>query len=358
MVKVVNREVIGSSNPIARWGRGLKDAAKGIFTGFLFIIASFVLTYMVANQVKHSETIAALPLQMPEQVEGVDGMVKIQGTPTYSNLAVAPFTETEALYYSYTEEEYAVREVEKTRTVTENGQDIRETYVEYEPSWETTVTDSAWSTFTLGPISVNPESAKLKFNTTTFYESTDNVDYASSDSFGRPYTPEQLVNVVQKVRYTVTGVPAEGQNLIVVGSNSGNVIASGEEGTFFVSNMTDAEFQASQVQTEKQTFWIMVFVAWFLMTSGFTLFLGPLTHLLNIIPGLGDVAKSLLGIVFGVISAIVILFAYIGFKFWWVILILLLVAAGFYASRKFKKSDGTVPPSAPTPTPPAPTPSV
>lgn len=337
MVKVVKREVIGSSNPIARWGRGFKESAKGIFTGFLFIIASFVLTYMVANQVKHSETIAALPIQTPEQVEGIDGMVKIQGEPNYSNVMVAPFTETDALYYSYSEEEYAVREVEKTRTVTEDGQDIRETYIVFEADWETLNTDSAWATFSMGNIAISPESAKTKFNSTTFYESTEDVDYAKTDAYGYAFTQEELVNVVQKRRHTVTGVPADGQTLIVVGSNSGDVISSGEEGTFFVSNMTDAQLQASQETTEKRNFWLMVAAAWLLMTSGFTMFFGPITHLLNIIPGVGDLAKSLLGIVFGVISAIVLFVAFIGFKFWWAILILLLIGAVAFLAKKAKK---------------------
>lgn len=337
MVKVVKREVIGSSNPIARWGRGLKDAFKGIFGGFIFIIISFILTYSFANQVKHSETIAALTLQTPEQVEGVEGMVKIQGEPTYSNTVVTPFSDTEALYYTYLEEDYAVREVEKTRTVTENGQDIKETYIEYEPSWKTVESYSKWSEFSLGPISIGTDSAKTKFNTTTFYESTEDQEFASTNYYGDPYSQEELVNVVQKLRYTVTGVAAEGQELIVVGSVSGNKIASGEEGTFFISNMTDAELQESQANTERTMFWIMVAAAWILMTAGFTMFFGPLTHFLNILPGLGDLAKSLLGIVFGIISAIVIFVAFIGFKFWWLILILLLVGAGVFASKKLKK---------------------
>lgn len=349
MVKVVRREVIGSANPIARFGRGFKDSIKGIFTGFIFLVISLVLTYMVANQMKHSEVIAELPLLTPQEAEGVEGMVKIQGSPTYTNVVVAPFTEDYALYYDYQEEHYAVREVEKTRTVVENGQEIRETYIDYEAGWKTENSESAWSSFSLGGIEVRPDSAKTKFNTTTFYEETIDQNFARTDAYGTPYTPEQLVNIVQKIRYTVTGVPSEGQNLIVVGSNSGNVIASGEEGTFFVSNMTDAEFQAAQSQTEKTSFWIMVAVAWLLMTSGLTMLVGPLTHLLNVIPGVGDLAKGLLGIVFGIVSAIVILVAYIGFKFWWIILIGLLIAAGIFAARKFKKA-----PVVETPVPPAP----
>jgi hypothetical protein len=337
MVKIVKREVIGSSNPIARWGRGLGSAFKGIFAGFIFIIISFVLTYGFANQVKHSETIASLTLQTPEEVEGFEGMVKIQGEPTYSNTMVTPFSEDEALYYTYLEEDYAVREVEKTRTVTEDGQDIRETYVEYEADWETVETYSKWSEFTLGPIAIGTSSAKTKFNTTSFYEATENQEYEATDYYGDVYSQEELVNVVQKIRYTVTGVAAEGQELIVVGSVSGDKIASGEEGTFFISNMTDAELQESQETTEKQMFWIMVVIAWVLMTSGFTMFFGPITHLLNILPGLGDLAKSLLGIVFGLISAVIIFIAFIGFKYWWLILILLLVAGAAIVARKKDK---------------------
>ena len=337
MAPVVKREVIGSAGPLAKWGRGFGDSVKGIFVGFLFVAASLFITYMFSNQVEHSKTIAELPLQTPEQVQFNEGMVKIQAEPTFDNVVVAPFTEAEALYFTYLEEEYAVREIEKTRTVVEDGQEIRETYVEYEKQWETVDSYSRWSSFSLGDISIGTDSIKTQFNTTEFYSATEDLEFVSEDIFGVPLKDEDLVDVVQQKRYTVTGVPADGQTLIVVGSLSGDRIASGLEGTFFVSNMTEAEFIQTQETQEKRSFWIMVALAWFLMTTGFTMFFGPITHILNILPGLGSLAGGLLWATFGLISAVVIFVAFIGFKFWWLILILLLVALGVWGSRKFKK---------------------
>jgi len=126
MEKIVSRTVVGSANPFARFFRELVASIKGIATGIIMIIVSFVMIWFFANQTEHSKTIAALPLQTPQEVEGTTGMVKIHAVPTYTNVMVAPETEREVLFYNYKYEEYAVREVEKTRNITENGQEIEE----------------------------------------------------------------------------------------------------------------------------------------------------------------------------------------------------------------------------------------
>ncbi|MFT7183865.1 MAG: hypothetical protein ACI9QC_000190 [Oceanicoccus sp.] len=303
---------------ISNWG-------KGLFGGFLLIVISFVLTYSFANQVEHSATIADLELQAPESAVGFEGMVKIQGEPIYSNIVVTPFSDSEALYFTYLEEDYAVREIEKTRTITEEGVERTETYLAYEAEWKTVDSYTKWSSFSLGEIAIGTDSAKTKLNTTDFYQETIPQDYELSNLYGDVYSQENLVNVVQQVRYSIIGVAAEGQELIVVGSVSGNKIASGEEGTFFISNMTDAELQESQASTEQMNFWLMAVGAWLLMTAGFTMFFGPITSILNILPGLGDLVKGVLAIAFGIISAVIVFVAYVGFKYWWLILLVLLV---------------------------------
>ncbi len=333
MPKVVKREVIGSANPVAKFFRELSNSIKGIATGILFIIGSFILIGVTANQKEHSKVIEALPLQTPEEVEGFDGMVKIQGEPDYSNTVVAPNTDEEVLYYSMRTEEFAVREVEKTRTVTENGQEIRETYVEYETKWETVDTETKWSDFALGNIEINnPGKATLRVDTEEFYTNTEDLEYNEFLS------QEELVDVPQKRRVTVTGVPAD-STLIVVGANSGDSIASGEEGTYFISNKNEADFLASQQSSERTKFWILIGVTWFLMTSGFTMLLGPITKILDIIPGVGGLVNGLLFIVFGIVSAVIIFIAYIGIKFWWLILLILIALIGFIVYKKAKKGD-------------------
>jgi hypothetical protein len=336
MNKIISSRVVGSANPFAKFFRGLADSIKGIATGILFIIISFVLVFVFANQKEHSKVIADLPLQTPAEVSGVEGMVKIHGVPDYSNVQVAPNTDKDVLYYSYQEEEYAVREVQHTTTREENGKVIEETSVTYEPSWKT-VTDKSktvWSEFKLGPIEISPENAKLQMNQSTLYTNTEELEYPSY------LDPEDLVEVVQKIKVTITGVEKGGE-LIVVGTNSNNRISSGDEGTFFVSNKSESEFVADQVKSEKTTFWIMVFVTWLLMTSGFTMLLGPITKILDIIPGVGSLASSLLFMVFGVISALIIFVAYVGIKYWWAIALILLIVVAFFIYKALNKNTVT-----------------
>ncbi|MBD3330520.1 hypothetical protein GF354_03235 [Candidatus Peregrinibacteria bacterium] len=337
MNKVVRREVVGSANPFAKFFRELSQSVKGIATGILFIIISFVMIWFFANQKEHSKVIDALPLQTPEEVQGVNGMVKIHGVPDYSNVLVAPNTETDVLFYTLTKEDYAVREVEKTRTITEDGQEIRETYIEYEPSWKTTETRTEWSDFKMGPIGIVPNSAHLQVNTEKLYEYTEDLEY------NEYLATEDLVEIPQKRRTTVTGVDAD-QEIIVVGTNSNDKISSGEEGTFFISNKSDSEFVQDQVSKERTTFWIMVAVSWFLMTMGFTMLLGPITKILNILPGVGSLVNSLLFIIFGIVSAVIIFVAYLGMKFWWLMLLLVLIGSGVYILTRVKRKPEEIKP--------------
>lgn len=329
--KIIKREVVGSANPFARFFRGLADSIRGIATGLLFIVISFLLIWFSANQMKHSEVIEDLPLMTPAEAVDIDGMVKVQDVPNISNVVVAPLADKDVLYYTYTKEDYAIREVEKTRTITEDGKEIRETYITYEPSWEDVDSSSRWSEFSLGDIEIKPDNAKLKLNLNTLYDKTEELKY------NKYLDEEDLVNVPQKEREVVKGVAID-DKLIVVGFNSGGVISSGLDGTFFVSNKSDAELLQSQQETEKTQWWIMVVLAWFLMSTGFTMLLGPITHLLGVIPGLGDLTRSLLFFIFGIISAIILFLAYIGIKFWWLILLIVVGIVGFIMYKKMSQA--------------------
>jgi len=331
MQKVVSETVVGSANPVAKFFRGLVASIKGIATGILMVIIGFIMIWFFANQIEHSKTIASLPLQSPSEVMGQTGMVKIKDFPSYENLMVTPFVDKEVLFYTVSNEEYAVREKKSTRTITRDGQEIRQEVIDYVPEWRTVSTETKWSGFKLGDIRIDPGKAKLQMNTSEFFTETTDIEYDSSKA------DDQLVDVPQKKRVTVTGVP-RGDEIIAVGMLSNNLIASGDEnGTFFLSNKSDQVLIADQTSKEKTTFWILVFISWFLMTTGFTMLFGPITKMLNIIPGVGGLVSGLLFIIFGIISAVIVLLGYVGMKYWWAILLLVFVGMGWLVYSKISK---------------------
>ena len=331
MQKVVSETVIGSANPFMKFFRKLSASIKGIATGFLMIIIGFVMIWFFANQVEHSKTIASLPLKSPSEVMGQSGMVKIKDFPSYDNLLLSPYTDNEVLYYTVRTEEYAVREKKSTKTIVRDGQEIRQEVVDYVPEWRTVSSETKWSEFKLGEIRIDPSNAKLQMSTSEFYTKTEDKEFDSS----KP--ANQLVGVPQKERVTITGVP-KGDEIIAVGMLSNNLIATGDEnGTFFLSNKSDQVLIADQTSKEKTTFWILVFISWFLVTTGFTMLLGPITKILNIIPGVGGLVSGLLFIVFGIISAVIVLLGYIGMKYWWAIVLLVFAGIGYLIYSKLNK---------------------
>ncbi|MDX9971167.1 MAG: TMEM43 family protein [Candidatus Gracilibacteria bacterium] len=332
MQKVVSETVVGSANPFFKFFRELSASIKGIATGILMIIIGFIMVWFFAHQVEHSKTIAGLPLQTPSEVSGSTGMVKIHDFPTYENLLVAPNTEKEVLYYTIQEEEYAIREKKSSRTIVRDGQEVKQEIVDYVPEWRTISTETKWSDFNLGGIKINPGNAKLQMTTSQFFTETVDVTYDTTKA------EDQLVDVPQKRRTTITGVPKEDE-IIAVGMLSNNLIATGDEdGTFFLSNKSEQVFIEDQAKAESTMFWVMVFISWFLMTTGFTMILGPITKILNIIPGVGGLVSGLLFIIFGILSAMIIGLSYIGMKYWWAILLLIVVAIGVFVMKKVKKA--------------------
>lgn len=330
MNKAPSRELIGSSNPIARFGRDMTQAVAGVLIGVLCLFGSFGLLWGSTHQVKYSKVIEALPLEQADAVVGRDGMVKIQAVPTWDGEPLmAPFTDETVLTYTKTVENYAMRELEKTRTVTEGGNDYKETYYEYKPSWETVETDTQWSDFNLGPIKIDPREAKTRFNETELYNKTED------QAFDRSKYPDDasMVGVVQKIRTIVKGVSST-DNIIVVGHVNGDRIGGGDNGAFFISNKSNEALLEAQILIEKVSFWMMFLGSWFLMALGFTLFFGPIIRVLNILPGLGSAVQMVLFLIFGVLSGIVVALGFIGIKFWWLILILGLLGIGFWMKKK------------------------
>jgi hypothetical protein len=97
------------------------------------------------------------------------------------------------------------------------------------------------------------------------------------------------------------------------------------------------ELLQDEANRESASRWGLLVFGWFLMTLGFTALFGPITFLLNVIPGLGSLTKGLLFLVFGVLSAILVFLAYLGIKYWWVFGIAILAIGGFFVYKAVTK---------------------
>ena len=98
--RIVSETVVGSSNPIARYGRSLVDSIKGIGTGFIMVLIGFVILYWSVGMKENSGAVAKLPLTPAESVSASQaGLVKITGKPTLAASLVAPKSSENVVYY-------------------------------------------------------------------------------------------------------------------------------------------------------------------------------------------------------------------------------------------------------------------
>ena len=84
--RVTGRRVLGSANPVARWGRGAKqtcfDSIGGFFVGLLLFFVPFGLTYCAAKTEKDSKDISQLTVKPAAEASAVDGKALLEGRVT------------------------------------------------------------------------------------------------------------------------------------------------------------------------------------------------------------------------------------------------------------------------------------
>ena len=322
--RIISQTVLGSSNPLARFGRKLSDSITGIFIGILLIIFSFAMVWWGENQPEHSKTVVALALQT-EAPTTQSGLLKLQALPAVTQVLIEPKTNTPVLYYSYTKQEFKkVKETRReTKTVLQNGQDVQQTVERdvYVDKWVDVVSDKKWAGFRLSNLNVTPTNAELYVTLTKVFEEEKPVPGVPADEFSPTKTKE-----------VVEALPATTQLLIVGDAATGSIVGGSP---FIISDMSNDALIAEMKTRESRTYWFFKISAWLLMTIGFTLLFGPIATFLNILPGLGKMLNGLLFITFGAVSLIIIALGTIAIRYWWLILIIL--AAGIVlAIAKFK----------------------
>lgn len=321
--RIVSESVVGSSNPVARFGRKFSDSVSGIFFGLVLIAVGFGLVWFGERQKEYSKDVAALPL-VTTVASGQTGMVKVQGVPVVSPALVAPQTSQPVVYYTYKKQEYRkVKEKRtETRTVQQNGQDVQQTVerdVDVE-KWVDVASEKKWATFSVGGAAVDGAKASLS--------------YIEMKKLYEKEQPASTVGEVQKTREVVEGIPAD-VALLVVGEVMNGAIKGGTP--FIISDKSPDALIAAMQSSESWKYWGFKIAAWLLMTIGFVMLFGPITTLLNILPGLGSLVSGVLFIVFGILSAVIVLLGTVVIRYWWAVLavlVLLVVGAVVLAKKK------------------------
>lgn len=329
--RIVSETVVGSSNPIARYGRSLVDSIKGIGTGFIMVLIGFVILYYSVGMKENSGMVAKLPLVPAENVSATQtGLIKMTGKPVVSAPLVAPKSSENVIYYKYTTEEF--RKVEQTKTsyktVQQDGKDVQQTVEtkEYVDTWVPVSTDEKWANFKLGAINVEAKGANNNFNLKSIYSQETALPAAANPALVTPITHAgKTANAypATKIKETVVGVPAD-QNLIVIGEVNNGMIRSGDP--FIVSNKTDAEIVGDLKKAENIKFWLMKGAAWFFLAFGLMSIFGPVFALLNILPGLGSALSGIMFVVFAIVAAVLVAIGSLVIKFWYIFIALIVAA--------------------------------
>jgi hypothetical protein len=340
--RVIDRKVIGSSNPIARKFRDFTGAIKGVGCGFLLLIVGIVVIYFSVRGVQeHSKTVESLSLQSPTELSE-SGMVKTSGNlatdepiileyekcnNTFGCKYPAPETSKveDILYYSAIWERFElVKEVRtETRMKTENGQDIEETVeiTEYNEKWVEKKKESNWANnIKLDNIAIQPSKAKIMINHLSLEDDRVFIDgLGELNNYGK-----EVSSKVGDTRIKISYIPNTLENIIVVGEISNNTISDGD--TFIITDKSDSELFESLKSSEKTQRLILRIVAWLALTIGFGMIIAPIMEIIEIVPILGKSVKAFAGFIGAVLSLIIVVAGVLIIHYWYIILILAILA--------------------------------
>ena len=316
--RVTGRRVIGSANPVAKWGRDSKqtcfDSIGGFFFGVLLFFVPFVLTYCAATTEKDSQDIAKLSVVQAQDAGSISGMSLVKGVVTAAN-TVTPYigegVDGAVLFYDYEvrREETRIEQQDRTETRIENGQEVEYTITEdvEVTEWVTVEHESEWGDLRLGPIQVNPKKCRVNLTEKTTF----------TDSY----------------RDTVTGEPWEEKQTVIYADVSAILAAEFQDGKvvdepdFYILTTKSQEELVAQLNTAEETSrWGKVIFAIILMTISFNLMLGPAMLLINIFPikQLSGAIRFVIFICSAILSTAIVGATYMFVRFWWVIVLVIL----------------------------------
>ncbi|MCB1185527.1 hypothetical protein KDL29_00025 [bacterium] len=319
--RVVNERIIGSSNPMARWGRDSKQSCFGAFSGFFFGILIFFLTFMLpfsaARTEKDSKDISKLEVMDVKDAAGFSGKALLQGiAEPVDRLQVPRGSASDIIAFRYTVEKYETRieEHDETHTEVRNGKDVEVTERVQEEVTEWVTDDDRsreeWSDVRFGHLLLESGAAGPKFDIPwqeIFREGDENT----------------------KLRETVEIKQGGQQCLLAIEMKDGNVVA--EPDFFRLTDKQKDQLVSTMNSEEEGSRWMKIAFSVILWTIAFNLILGPAMLLFNIFPvkQVGGCARGIVTLLAFIAACVTTFITYVLTKFWWVIVLLIVGLAVF-----------------------------
>jgi hypothetical protein len=316
--RLVNRRVVGSANPVAKYGRDSKrtclDTIGGFFLGLLLFFIPFGLTYCAGTQEKDSKDISKLEVRSAESVAGFTGKALVAVPQlTLGDKLEPPIGDSEAnlIAYDYKFEKWETwtETHQETETRVENGQEVEYTYdVEEEVSdWKIQDQDKRWARLAVGDINIDPQKC--------------NVQLEWTQSFKDEYTD---ASTGEKYRETVHVIRAAPNMLLAAEFDNGQVA---DDPDFYILTPHDKDALVAKLDvSEENTRKFKLVLAVILMWISLNLIIGPAMLMINLIPikQLTGAIRFVVGIIALILSIIIVAVTYFFVRYWWIIILLLL----------------------------------
>ena len=330
--RVVSSKVIGSSNPLARGFRRLTGSIAGISSGCVMLFIAIGLIIAAVKAVPdNSRKVEDLKLLTPEEaVAQKDGLVKVEGKPEVSAAATLTYKTKNEFGQEvpqtfdqgalYVKAEFQIYEQQKevttsTQTVTQDGKDVEQTSEKTETTedWVTKNTTEKFAVFTMGGITIDTDGIDTRFDLKS--STIESVVLPEGDT---PQVYENPTDQVGDTRLIIQYVVAD-EDFIVIGNIDDKEIHGGDVN--MISDYSDSELISKLKGEESAMRWVIRIVAWLLLTAGFSSIVGPVLVLTNLIPGVNKIVGCVTFIVFGMLSAGIILLITFAVNYWWLVIL-------------------------------------
>lgn len=317
--RVVSERVIGSSNPVARWGRESKstcfDSIGGFFVGLLLFFITFSLPYCAAKTEKVSQDVAQWEVISTIESAGHTGPALVEGVVEAASEITPPVIDVDKpiLAYHYLVERFETRlePREKTETVTRDGQDVEvttEELVEVQ-EWVTVDEDRTWAEVKLGGVRIDPQKCKMELPWVSKFHDT----YASPSG--------------EDMREEVSVVYAGAKVLLAAELESGQVKPQSKP--YRLTTGSKDELVGQMHREEESRRWFFLIASVILWVIAFNLMVGPAMIIFNIFPikAIGTAVRAIIGVIALVMAIITTAVTYVVIAYWWVIALLMVVLA-------------------------------